>query len=361
MGSSRSNILCFLVICASFLVPTSCHSYSHDALFIFGDSLYDAGNNIYLNTNIPKLNVFPYGMTYFEHPTGRISDGRLIPDFIAEFAKLPLIPLYLQPGDHKLTYGVNFASGGAGALAGTNQGLVLDLQTQLSNFKNTEKQLRQKLGASEVKALLSTAVYMFSIGTNDYMIPFTTNSTVFQSYSKKEYVKMVIGNITSVIQEIYSMGGRKFGLSKLLPLGCTPISRGLNIVRTGGSGCLEEVTVLAKLHNRALPKALKELKSQLKGYTYSVFDAYTVADALFNSPSKYGFEEVKKACCGSGPFRGSITCGQKVYQLCDNVSEYFFFDGIHPTEKANYQFAKLMWDGSPKIVKPFNLKTLFEK
>ncbi|KAJ6753951.1 GDSL-LIKE LIPASE/ACYLHYDROLASE [Salix purpurea] len=63
-------------------------------------------------------------MTYFKHPTGRISDGRLIPDFIAEFAKLPLIPLYLQPGDHKLTYGVNFASGGAGALAGTNQGLV---------------------------------------------------------------------------------------------------------------------------------------------------------------------------------------------------------------------------------------------
>uniref|UniRef100_A0A6N2LKU2 SGNH hydrolase-type esterase domain-containing protein n=1 Tax=Salix viminalis TaxID=40686 RepID=A0A6N2LKU2_SALVM len=59
-----------------------------------------------------------------------------------------------------------------------------------------------------------------------------------------------------------------------------------------------------------------------------------------------GFEEVKKACCGSGPFRGSITCGQKVYQLCDNVSEYFFFDGIHPTEKANYQFAKLMWDGT---------------
>ncbi|KAG5227332.1 GDSL esterase/lipase [Salix suchowensis] len=362
MGSSRSNyILCFLVLCASSLVPTSCHSYSHGALFIFGDSFYDAGNNIYLNTNIPKLNIFPYGETYFKHPTGRASDGRLIPDFIAEFAKLPLIPLYLKPGNHQFTNGMNFASGGAGALAGTNQGLVLDLQTQLSNFKNTEKQLRQKLGASEVKALLSTAVYMFSIGSNDYLIPFITNSTVFQSYSKKVYVKMVIGNITSVIQEIYSMGGRKFGLSKLLPLGCPPISRELKIVSSGGSGCMEEITVLAKLHNRALPQALKELKSQLKGYTYSIFDAYTAADAIFNNPSKYGFEEVKKACCGSGPLRGTITCGQKVYELCDNVSEYFFFDGIHPTEKANYQFAKLMWDGSPKIVKPYNLTTLFEK
>lgn len=237
----------------------------------------------------------------------------------------------------------------------------MDLKTQLSNFKNMEKQLRQKLGASEVKTLLSTAVYMFSIGSNDYLVPFITNSTVLQSYSKKEYVRMVIGNITTVIQEIYKIGGRKFGLSKLLPLGCPPISRALEIVRTGGSGCMEEVTVLAKLHNRALPKALKELKSQLKGCTYSIFDAYTAGTAIFNNPSKYGFEEVKMACCGSGPLRGSITCGQKVYQLCDNVSEYFFFDGIHPTEKANYQFAKLMWDGSPEIVKPYNLKTLFEK
>jgi hypothetical protein len=75
-----------------------------------------------------------------------------------------------------------------------------------------------------------------------------------------------------------------------------------------------------------------------------------------------GFQEVKMGCCGSGPLRGSLlACGRKVYQLCDNVSEYFFFDGIHPTEKVNYQFAKLMWDGSPKIIKPYNLKTLFEK
>lgn len=361
MGSSRSSILCFLMLCASFLVPTSCHSYSHGALFIFGDSFYDAGNNIYLNTSLAKLNIFPYGETYFKHPTGRASDGRLIPDFISEFAKLPFIPLYLLPGNKQFTNGVNFASGGAGALVETNQGLIMDLKTQLSNFKNMEKQLRQKLGASEVKTLLSTAVYMFSIGSNDYLVPFITNSTVLQSYSKKEYVRMVIGNITTVIQEIYKIGGRKFGLSKLLPLGCPPISRALEIVRTGGSGCMEEVTVLAKLHNRALPKALKELKSQLKGCTYSIFDAYTAGTAIFNNPSKYGFEEVKMACCGSGPLRGSITCGQKVYQLCDNVSEYFFFDGIHPTEKANYQFAKLMWDGSPEIVKPYNLKTLFEK
>jgi len=37
----------------------------------------------------------------------------------AEYAKLPFIPPYLQPGNHQITDGVNFASGAAGALAQT--------------------------------------------------------------------------------------------------------------------------------------------------------------------------------------------------------------------------------------------------
>jgi hypothetical protein len=66
-----------------------------------------------------------------------------------------------------------------------------------------EKQLiREKHGVAEVKTLLSKAVYIFSIGSNDYFVPFATNSTVLQSYSQEEYVKMVIGNITAVIQVI---------------------------------------------------------------------------------------------------------------------------------------------------------------
>jgi hypothetical protein len=44
-----------------------------------------------------------------------------------------------------------------------------------------------------------------------------------------------------------------------------------------------------------------------------------------------------------------------------NVNDCLFFDGVHPTEKANYQFAKLMWSGSAHIVKLYNLKTLLKK
>lgn len=53
------------------------------ALFIFGDSFLDAGNNNYINTStLDQANFWPYGETYFRRPTGRFSDGRLVPDFI---------------------------------------------------------------------------------------------------------------------------------------------------------------------------------------------------------------------------------------------------------------------------------------
>jgi hypothetical protein len=86
MRTSRSNIKnCFLVFCASLLVARSCHGSKHVALFIFGDSLYDAGNNKYIEDAPIFSDFWPYGETFFKHPTGRPCDGRLIPDFIGKF------------------------------------------------------------------------------------------------------------------------------------------------------------------------------------------------------------------------------------------------------------------------------------
>lgn len=77
-----------------------------------------------------------------------------------------------------------------------------------------------------------------------------------------------------------------------------------------------------------------------------------------------GFKEAETACCGSGRYRGNPSCGGKgevkEFGLCDNVSDYFFFDSFHPTEKAYKQLAKLMWSGDSGITEPYNLKELFE-
>ncbi|KAL8189660.1 hypothetical protein R6Q57_029226 [Mikania cordata] len=123
---AKSIFLVVVVLCLLLLIPTPTRGGSvqqASALFIFGDSFFDPGNNNYINTTSDfQANQWPYGKSYFNKPTGRFSDGRLIPDFIAEYAKLPLIPAYLEPGNDEYTHGANFASGGAGALIDSHAG-----------------------------------------------------------------------------------------------------------------------------------------------------------------------------------------------------------------------------------------------
>ena len=76
---------------------------------------------------------------------------------------------------------------------------VIDLHMQLRNYKKVEKWLRKKLGESKARKRMKKAVYLFSIGTNDYMSLFLTNSTFLTAYTPSQYVDMVIANITSVI------------------------------------------------------------------------------------------------------------------------------------------------------------------
>lgn len=78
-----------------------------------------------------------------------------------------------------------------------------------------------------------------------------------------------------------------------------------------------------------------------------------------------GFKEGKTACCGSGPYRGTMSCGGKrgvtEYQLCDNVTDYVFFDSGHATERVYQQVSKLWWSHTPDVTARYiNLKELFE-
>jgi hypothetical protein len=75
----------FLII----LISVHCHG-THDSkkyasLFCFGNSYTDTGNYVILSipTNPESsINKLPYGETFFHHPAGRASDGRLVVDFI---------------------------------------------------------------------------------------------------------------------------------------------------------------------------------------------------------------------------------------------------------------------------------------
>ena len=82
-------IIMFLYTIVLSIISINCTEKNNNlvtnqaALFVFGDSLFDAGNYKYINNNSAfQSNFFPYGQTTFKFPTGRVSDGRLITDFI---------------------------------------------------------------------------------------------------------------------------------------------------------------------------------------------------------------------------------------------------------------------------------------
>lgn len=51
------------------------------AMFVFGDSLVDSGNNNYLNS-LARANFVPYGIDFSEGPTGRFSNGKTVTDIL---------------------------------------------------------------------------------------------------------------------------------------------------------------------------------------------------------------------------------------------------------------------------------------
>jgi hypothetical protein len=77
-------LFCITLTCG-FLgnVVSNDNPLPYEAIFNFGDSISDTGNAMKSFGSMPSNS--PYGSTYFKHPAGRLSNGRLIIDFIGIF------------------------------------------------------------------------------------------------------------------------------------------------------------------------------------------------------------------------------------------------------------------------------------
>ncbi|GFZ18713.1 transmembrane CLPTM1 family protein [Actinidia rufa] len=75
---------------------TMASSSQFTAMFCFGDSLIDNGNNNYL-TSLAKANYVPYGVDFYEGPSGRFSNGRTIIDYLGDLVGIPYLPAFANP------------------------------------------------------------------------------------------------------------------------------------------------------------------------------------------------------------------------------------------------------------------------
>ncbi|KAF8032142.1 hypothetical protein BT93_D1154 [Corymbia citriodora subsp. variegata] len=299
-------------------------------ILVFGDSSVDPGNNNVLRT-IFKGNFPPYGRDFLNgHPTGRFSNGRLATDFIAEalgYAKA--IPAFLDPKLIKsdLLHGVSFASAASGYDDFTaNISNVLTVSQQLEYFLHYKIHLRKLVGVKRADEIINNAVFIMSMGTNDFLQNYFLDPTRPKQYSLRAYLNFLIACVSRDIQEMHRLGARRVIIVGIPPLGCMPLVKTLMDTTT----CYQAYNKISFSFNSLIRRKLDSLGKSM-GLKTSFVDAYAVVLDAINHPHRYGLTETSKGCCGTGAMEYGDSC--KGLTTCSEPGKYVFWDAVHPTEK----------------------------
>ncbi|KAK2408240.1 GDSL esterase/lipase [Trifolium repens] len=327
-------LFCITLTCG-FLgnVVSNDNPLPYEAIFNFGDSISDTGNAMKSFGSMPS-NI-PYGSTYFKHPAGRLSNGRLIIDFIAEAYGLPFLPaLQNLTKDQDIKKGVNFAFAGSSALeykffiqhAVMPPATSNSLSVQLGWFKELKPSLCKRKEECE-DYFKKSLFFVGEIGGNDILSH-------------------------ALIEE----GVTELAIPGNFPIGCNAAF--LSIVDSKKKedydelGCLIAYNTLAEYFNEQLKNAIDTLRKNNPQAKIIYFDYYNDAKRLYQAPQQYGFtsdkNEILKACCGSSaPYNVDVKkpCGTAGTTVCSNPSKQINWDGAHLTEATYRMIAKGLVEG----------------
>ncbi|WCJ32770.1 GDSL esterase/lipase At4g16230 [Euphorbia peplus] len=335
--------------------------FGEGSLYVFGDSTFDVGTNNYLdiNSQIERAN-FPFNGIDFPYyfPTGRFSNGFNTADQIAKLigyqrsppSFMELVVKHRRNFKKMIILGVNFASGGSGILDFTGNG-VITLSEQLRQFSTVRDNMTELMGPENTARLLSDSLFLISVGSNDlfrYQQQGGSNITEPQLY-----LQLLQQTYQTQLQNLYDLGGRKFGIVGIPPIGCCPFELSL----TTSGECIDDLNDLAQSFFNLTHEILLNLTSQVEGMKFSLGNAFQITSDFIDNPLLFGFDEVKEACCGYGRFNGEVGCNSSV-KLCSNRQEHLFWDRFHPTQAASKLAALSFFAGSPKYVTPMNFSQL---
>ncbi|XP_030541474.2 GDSL esterase/lipase At5g42170-like [Rhodamnia argentea] len=306
------------------------------AVFTFGDSILDTGNNNHLITLV-KSNFPPYGRHFMGgKPTGRFSNGMIPSDFFArQLGIKELLPAFLDPNLQlqALIGGINFASAGAGFDPLTSELVsVIPMSTQLRLFDEYKTKLKSSIGEERADSIVANGLYIVSAGSNDIAATYLHTPTRIFNYSIPSYTELLVRSASSFLQELHIKGARRIGVFSLSPLGCTPLQRTLasGIERR----CAEDDNRMAQLFNSKLSLELHRLNGAFPHAKMALVDAYGLLLDIMKNPAAYGFEISDRGCCGSGLIETGFMCSQWDFLTCSNASGHVFWDAFHPTENA---------------------------
>ncbi|XP_010279182.1 PREDICTED: GDSL esterase/lipase At5g45960-like [Nelumbo nucifera] len=336
--------------------PTKVVNYSVSAIYIFGDSTVDSGNNDYIATPF-KSNFPPYGQDFPNHiPTGRFTNGRLATDFIASYVGVKdFVPPYLDEtlGLEDLMTGVSFASAGSGFDPLTAQiTSVIKMSKQLEYFKEYKTRLEEAIGKERTENLIQKSVAIISAGTNDFVFNYLAVPIRRQGYSLEDYQQFLMQNLREFIQGLWEQGVRKIAVVGLPPMGCLPVVITFNSQASAQGGCVESYSAVARDYNLKLQAELAFMQMSVAFYGGRIMyaDIYQPITDMIQDYKRFGFEEWRSGCCGTGLMEASFMCNPNSL-VCSDVSKYLFWDSVHPTERAYYYIFSSLYNTIDHLVR----------
>ena|SRR5208282_3280872 len=281
-------------------------------LVVFGDSLSDNGNSLFLTQGTPNpLPPPPYGTTYDSSGKpgkifpGRWTDGRNWVDYFPRVARsfgvhIPAVTAYLQ--DKQNDNATNFAVGGA--TSGAGNAISEDLpgfQTQIGTYLN-----------SVDRDASPNDLYVIWIGANDFSAGIDPSQTV--------------ANIKDGIAALSNKGAKTFVVINVPDISLTP-----QVKSIGGATVQEAKQYVVKtnvlLDVELLPFAF------LNRITIELVNINAIFIPLVFNPGEFGFTN------STGSALAALAANPST-----NPNDYLFWDGFHPTTNAHHIAAEFIYE-----------------
>jgi phospholipase/lecithinase/hemolysin len=275
-------------------------SAAHSKLYVFGDSLSDNGN-----INKVTLGVEP-GNEYY---AGRFSNGPVWTEWLGyRLGKAPGLLSY-DPFITSRVDGYNFAHGGAAAVERWFLPDFLEAPAQASYYARQVRKGRMSASAGDVATLW--------IGGNDYL-----------NYDEGS-VPTVVNGVMKSLRTVDSTGVGRIVLMNMPSLGEIP----------GEIGGPDRAKLNTKTlqHNNLLNKEVAAFKTTARSQIVQV-DTYAMFRAVRQGAG--GFTVVKPGDRGSA----TGTCKGDGLLLAACPTNYFFYDGVHPTVTGHRFIAGVVRD-----------------
>ncbi|GAB2294233.1 hypothetical protein Dimus_028450 [Dionaea muscipula] len=329
------------------------------AIFVFGDSLVDVGNNNYI-ASLTKSNFVPFGID-FGRATGRFTNNRTIPDIIGqELGFNEFIPPYMDPTTtgSRILSGVNYASAGGGILnvSGAVYGVRINMDAQLGCFENTRREIISLIGEAAALDLLKNSLFAVTMGSNDFITYYLNPIVQDKTQSPDMFADAMISRFRIQLTRLHNLGARKIVVPNVGPIGCVPYEIDSN--PSAGDDCATFPNQAAEAFNVRLRPLIRELNRSLKGAIFVYADIYTVFLDVITNYQSYGFEKKNAACCHLAGLHGGLIPCNPASSVCEDRSKYVFWDPFHPTDATNFIISSRLIGGDPSIISPMNIRQL---